>query len=238
MAMDARRSWRHFRVAAAALMVLAGPSPAAEVSGYVTLTTDYVRRGVTQSDSDPAVQLGVDAGFANGIYAGVWGSTVDIENGPTRSRDTEVNYYLGYEHDTGKDWRVSANVVAYSYPGQTGNIDYDYVEYTLGAIFADTLWLQYSYSPELYLDGYDSHNYDLYAERALNTTWTIGGGGGYYDTSSLSGDGYWYAQLGATATLRYADIDIRVHDTSRPVPIISTPERADARLALTIRIPF
>ena len=44
----------------------------AELSGYLTLTTDYVYRGVTNSDGDPSVQLGGDVSFANSFYAGLW----------------------------------------------------------------------------------------------------------------------------------------------------------------------
>jgi len=52
-------------------------SAAAEFAGYVALTTDYVKRGVSQSDSDPALQLGADVSFTNGFYLGVWASTTD-----------------------------------------------------------------------------------------------------------------------------------------------------------------
>ena len=48
------------------------PISAADVTGYALLTTDYVRRGVTQSDEHGALQLGVDIGFGSGFYFGVW----------------------------------------------------------------------------------------------------------------------------------------------------------------------
>ena len=59
-------------------LALAAPAKAADLSGYIVLTTDYVWRGVTQSAGDPAAQLGGDIAFDNGIYAGIWASTVDI----------------------------------------------------------------------------------------------------------------------------------------------------------------
>jgi uncharacterized protein (TIGR02001 family) len=81
---------------------------AADFGGYVTLTTDYVKRGVTQSDGDPALQLGVEMSFENGFFLGAWGSTVDISNGPATQRDLEVNYYAGYVLDASDSWRLSA----------------------------------------------------------------------------------------------------------------------------------
>lgn len=214
------------------------PSEATEFSGYLVLTSDYVKRGVTQSDEDPAIQLGIDVSFTTGVFAGIWGSTVDIDNGPSRRRDSEVNYYVGYALDVSTAWQLSANVVAYRYPGQVGITDYNYMEYSVGANFEDRLWLEYSYSPDLYHSGQSTRNVDFYNEWPLDHRWAIGGGGGYYDTSNLTGRAYWYWQLGATGSFRYLDVDIRFHGTDRWVPIVSAPNRADARAALTIRFPF
>jgi uncharacterized protein (TIGR02001 family) len=210
----------------------------ADFGGYVTLTTDYVKRGVTQSDGDPALQLGVEMSFENGFFLGAWGSTVDISNGPATQRDLEVNYYAGYVLDASDSWRLSAGAVAYVYPGQTGNFDYDYLEYTLGSSFDDRIWLQVAYSPDLYNSGKSTTNIELYGEWPINSVWAIGGGAGHYDTSNLTGSSYNYWQLGITASLNWAAIDLRVHDTNKWVPIVSTADRAKSRLVLKIQVPF
>ena len=114
----------------------------------------------------------------------------------------------------------------------------DYLEYSLGGSFDDRVWLEFSYSPDLYNTGLSSTNVDLFAEWPLNSIWAIGGGAGYYDTSKLTGDTYWYWQLGVTGSFKWADIDLRFHDTDKWVPIISTPDRAKSRVALAIRFPF
>ena len=51
----------------------------AEFSGNVALTTDYVWRGVSQTDEGPAVQGGFDYEHESGFSAGVWGSNVDFD---------------------------------------------------------------------------------------------------------------------------------------------------------------
>jgi uncharacterized protein (TIGR02001 family) len=227
---------KYFLLPAALLAI--HPAAAAEFSGYATLTSDYVKRGVSQSDSDVAVQLGLDLSFDSGFFVGAWGSTVDIDNGPTRHRDQELNLYAGYAYDLSDRWRVTANLVSYEYPGQTGNIDYDYLEYSLVANFDDRAWLEYSYSPDLYNSGRSSENLELYTEFPLWENWVIGGGAGYYDVSELTGMGYGYWQLGVTGSFRYADIDFRYHDTNRSVYIISTDDLSGARVAMTLTIPF
>jgi uncharacterized protein (TIGR02001 family) len=220
------------------LLVLSQSAVAVDFGGYVGLTTDYVKRGVTQSDGQPALQLGLEFSFDNGFYLGTWASTIDISNGPSRQRDLEVNYYGGYSLDVSDAWRVSVGAVAYSYPGQTGNVDYDYVEYSLGGSFKDLVWLNVAYSPDLYNTGRSTTNIELYAEWPVGSIWAIGGGVGHYDTSNLTRRSYQYWQLGITAYLSWANIDLRGHSTDDWVPIISTPDRADSRIALTLQIPF
>lgn len=229
---------RRFFLLLSILAVSGQNSLAADVGSYVALTSDYVKRGVTQSDGDPAIQLGTEIELENGFYLGAWGSTTDISNAPSRQRDVEVNYYAGYEFSFSESWRFSVGAVAYQYPGQTGNVDYNYEEYSLGTNFDDRVWLEISYSPDLYNTGRSASNIDLFAEWPINSAWFIGGGAGYYDVSDLTDSAYFYFQLGITASLRWADIDLRIHDTDTWVPIISTPDRADSRLVLKITIPF
>lgn len=210
----------------------------AEFGGYVALATDYVKRGVTQSNGDPAFQIGTDVGFDNGLFMGLWGSTADISNGPTSQRDIELNYYAGYALDLSDSWQLTLTAVVYDYPGQTGNFNYDYEEYSLGTGFNDRLWLDIAYSPDLYNSGNSTTNIELYTEWPIGRIWAIGGGAGHYDTSELSGRSYSYWQVGLTAALSWADIDLRVHGTDDWVPIVSTRDRAKSRLVLKIQIPF
>lgn len=211
---------------------------AAEFNGYGVVTTDYVYRGVTYSDGHIAGQLGGDLEFANGIYFGAWGSTVDIQNGPTRQRDYQLNYYLGYLFDVNNRWSFGANIVAYTFPGQEGDVDYNYEEVTLSASYRDFLWLEYSWSPDLFDTGYDSQNIELLFEWPMPWDMVFGAAGGYYDTSELTGSGYGYWQLGVTKPIGIVDIDLRYHDTNRWVFIISSEERAESRLSLSARIHF
>jgi len=234
-------AFRRLAPGAAPLLLVAvvgAPACAADLTGYASLTTDYVWRGVTQSDGKPAVQVGGDVSFDSGIYLGAWGSTVDIDTGGGRQRDVEVDYYLGYSHGVGERLTLGASLVAYTYPGQAGSIDYNYEELKLSANFADRAWLEYGYSADLYNTGLDTHDVELYTEWPAGKHFVIGAGAGYYDVSSLSGDGYAYWEFGVTWPIGRFDIDLRYHDTSRWVPIVSSPGRDGPRAALTFRATF
>ena len=231
----AKNSWR-------ALMFcpgfLASAADAADPSFYATLTSDYVYRGVTYSDGHPAVQLGADISFASGFYAGIWGSTVDIANGPTRQRDTQVNFYGGYELEINRHWSLGAGMVAYTYPGQTGDIDYDYEEYALVFNYDDRAWVELAWSPDLYGTGLATTNVDLLTEWPLPVGMVGIVGAGYYDTSALTGIGYGYWQIGIARDLGRFNVDLSLHDTNRSVPIVSADDRAGQRISLSVQVVF
>ncbi len=227
------------RASAAVFLLLAvAVCDAAEFTGHGAVTTDYVRRGVTQSDGHGAAQLGIDVAGRSGWYAGAWVSTVDIEPAPGRERDVETNYYAGYLFDVTERLRLGANVVAYEYPGSTGPIDYSYVEYSLTSNFDDWLFLEFAYSPDLYNSGADTQNLDAFVEFQIAESLLASGGVGYYDVSDFSGQGYGYWQLGLTKIFRRNSLDLRFHDTNRWVPAVSAPDRAESRVSLTFSLSF
>ena len=233
----ANRCWQH-GLCCAVLCLSVVDAQSGELSGYATATTDYVRRGVSQSKSDPALQLGVDLNFDSGFYAGIWGSTMDMSSGPSRHRDTEVDYYVGYSNAVSSNWTIGVNAIRYTYPDMDGNVDYDYSEYMLVTNYNDRIWLEYAWSDGLYHTPFDTHNVELYTEQPIGDSWTIGAGAGYYDLSRLSGTGYGYWEFGLSRAVRRIELDLRYHDTNRTVPFFSSPDRADARLALSLQLSF
>ena len=91
------------------------------LSGNVALTTDYVFRGFTQSDADPAIQGGLDLTHAGGFFAGVWASNVESDPAAPVNYDgssMELDTYLGWSGKVA-DSNVDATVklLRYNYPG-------------------------------------------------------------------------------------------------------------------------
>lgn len=117
---------KFFGGALIALMVcVALPAAANELTGNVALTSDYVFRGISQTNEDPAIQGGFD--FSAGkFYAGVWGSNVDFGT----AAHIELDGYLGvlFEYDSGFSWDLGA--IGYFYPSESES---DYVEVYFGA---------------------------------------------------------------------------------------------------------
>jgi len=98
---------------AAAAMVVAGSAQAVELSGNVAITNDYVWRGISQTNEDPAIQGGFDL-EADGFYAGIWGSNVNF-GGVDES--TEFDVYFGYGGDITDELSFDVGFIRYEYPG-------------------------------------------------------------------------------------------------------------------------
>jgi uncharacterized protein (TIGR02001 family) len=94
-------------------------------SASVTLTSDYIFRGVSFTDEKPAIQGSFDYAHASGLYAGTWASNLSIDS----ETNVEIDVYAGFANefgDTGIGYDVSA--LRYIYPGNGGS-DSDYTEY-------------------------------------------------------------------------------------------------------------
>jgi len=105
---------------------------AAELSATVALTSQYIYRGQSQTDGNPALQAGVDYEHDSGFFAGVWATTLDLES-PTGTRDAQLNYYGGFRFPAESAFSLSLAAMRYTFPGQPGPYDYDYTELMLTA---------------------------------------------------------------------------------------------------------
>ncbi len=93
----------------------------ASVSANVSFASDYIWRGMTQTDG-PAISGGFDFEDESGFYAGIWGSNVNFNDGT----GSELDYYFGYGFDLGS-LGVDLGYVAFDYPKNTTGLDFEEV---------------------------------------------------------------------------------------------------------------
>lgn len=99
-----------------------------EFSGSVTLTSEYAFRGIVQSDEHPALQGSISYEHDSGFYAGVWGSSVDFNDGSEAT--VEMDPHAGFAGEIGGiSWDVGA--IYYMYPGADSSRDYNFFEVAL-----------------------------------------------------------------------------------------------------------
>lgn len=89
----------------------------------VTATSEYLFRGLKQTQGDPALQASIDYNFDGGLYAGAWASTVKwTEEGYMNNNDVETNFFVGYSDTLGQTGiGYDVGVLQYYYPGTVKN---------------------------------------------------------------------------------------------------------------------
>jgi uncharacterized protein (TIGR02001 family) len=108
---------------AAAAPAFAEDAPALKITGTAAVTSEYRLRGISQTDSDPAVQAGITITTAPGFYVGTWASNL-AGNGTWGGSNMELDLIAGYSKAVGAA-TLDGGVVYYVYPGTKGH---DYVE--------------------------------------------------------------------------------------------------------------
>jgi uncharacterized protein (TIGR02001 family) len=109
----------------------------AEITGTAAVTSDYVFRGVSLSEEDPAVQGSIDYTHDSGFYGSIWGSNIDY--GSDYDGDIEIDLIAGFAGETGIGIGWDVGAVYYMYPdsNSTGSRDAikDYGEAYLGGSY-------------------------------------------------------------------------------------------------------
>lgn len=146
-------------------------------SANVAFTSEYLFRGLSQTDDGPALQGGfdyeVEVAKPVSVYAGVWGSNVDFgESGAGGSgidgANIEFDLYGGLKGnigDSGLSWDLG--FIYYAYPGADSSLNYDFWEIQ-GAVGYDfglaSVTASVNYSPENFGESGDA----LYPKLAVD----------------------------------------------------------------------
>lgn len=106
------------------------------LSANVAATSNYLWRGVTQTDDAAAISGGIDYADDSGFYAGTWVSNVDFGD----DASYELDFYLGFSGEISEDVGFDVGYIYYAYP-DSAEMDSSN-EYNFGEIYGS---LSYSY---------------------------------------------------------------------------------------------
>jgi uncharacterized protein (TIGR02001 family) len=97
------------------------PAPEHTLTGNVGIFSQYIFRGLTQTDRQPALQGGFDYGHSSGFYVGTWGSNISWLrdfNSYSSGGSLELDIYGGFKGSFGKsDFGYDVGLLYYWYPG-------------------------------------------------------------------------------------------------------------------------
>jgi uncharacterized protein (TIGR02001 family) len=201
----------------ALLAVTAGSAHAEGLSANVGFVTDYVFRGVSQTDESAAVQGGFDYEDPSGFHAGVWGSNIDFNN--PQDGSLELDLYAGFGNELG-NFSYDVGGIYYMYPGSDSSLDYDFWEVYLALGYQlDIVDLSagVNYSPEFFGDTGDATYMYLGADVELPHDFSAGAHVGFQDIDDAEDYMDWSLGLGYNwmdfdFSLTYTDTDLDQSD--------------------------
>ena len=142
-----------------ALMMASGFAAYAQVTGNMTVTSDYRFRGVSQTQNASAIQGGVDYSNASGLYIGNWNSSVSSQL-YTNGAGMESDLYAGIKKQVAKDVTLDVGSMNYFYPRATNgtSTNFDTNELYAGVSYKDLVTTKYSQSMSNYFGTANSKN--------------------------------------------------------------------------------
>ncbi|ABV89043.1 TorF family putative porin [Shewanella pealeana] len=108
---------------------LVGTSVQASVEANIGASSNYLWRGITQTNDAVAVQGGIDYSHDSGFYVGTWASNIDFGD----NTSYEIDFYTGFAGSIGEEFKYDIGYLYYAYPDAGDNID-------LGEVSAAITW--------------------------------------------------------------------------------------------------
>jgi uncharacterized protein (TIGR02001 family) len=223
-------------------MALLLTAPALRAQGWggaVGVTSDYVYRGLTQSDNQPAGQADLHYYSSAGWLAGLWASSV--RRSPFDSTTAEFDPYLGYNWPLQEPWSLRLLAVHHDYPWNNPGRHYNYDEVSATLGLADRAFFTAAYAPDLSIDGpYRSAtgrsalSYDLALHQPLLRALSANAGVGYYDLRWAVDSGYVYWNAGLAYDFGRLQLDLSYIGTSQAARSLFYEDVAVNRLVATL----
>ncbi|MCK5889321.1 MAG: TorF family putative porin [Methylococcales bacterium] len=190
-------------------------------SASVALTTDYMWRGVSQTNNDPAIQGAFDLAHESGAYVGVWGSNVEFGDQKT---SMELDIYAGFSRETDFGGNLpfaltyDLGLLHYEY---TASSDSNFTELYFGASVSPIEHFNFStyYYYGLKINGTKPGEYtDISADYTFlpdsPAAFTVLAHAGYYGQKDASlGDSYWDWKVGIAKDIGGFNFEVAYFDT-------------------------
>lgn len=220
-----------------------------EWSFNVGATSDYMFRGISQNDRDPALQGGVDVSYGI-FYAGIFASMIDFGGAPPA--DAELDLYAGIK----PEWMgvsFDFGVIYYTYPGADDTDELNFVEFKAGASVSPvdklTLGATVYYSPEYTLETGEVWTFEGSAAYELRQfmmfTPTISATLGYQvgewdDFVSAGDDDYLYWNAGLALAVDKLTLDFRYWDTDigNDIGLCAAKNLCDERFVFSAKVTY
>ncbi len=210
--------------------------------GSLALTSDYLYRGLSESDGHGALQADLHVDSADGTFLGVWGST------RTRSLEPDADYdleaYLGHRFRLSDTWSATLDARSHYFVGGRQDLSADYQELAASVSYMDRWTLSLTAIP-------NAVRYFYYYRTSRSTAWVADTSGqwllghgffitaaaGYYHQDNGGGVphlGYAYGNAGLAFEYRSWRLDVGYFVAQQQAQQLVPYPIANDRLAATV----
>lgn len=187
----------------------AEPESSSGFSWNLELTSDYIFRGVSLTNENPALQGGLDFSWPNGLYVGTWASNIDDSNG---APNFELDTYGGWNHDLSDKWNFDIQLIRYNYFGADqgyGSVAYNELigKLQLNKMFTGLL----AYSNDYANTGESSWYYGLSGKFDVGNGFTLEPNIGYTTIDEVGGGSFRYSDWGLALSRSFGPVKAKVN---------------------------
>jgi len=209
------------KLLAALSAVLLASSVSADdaISANFTLATDYVWRGVSQTDENPAIQGGLDYSADNGFYIGTWGSNVDFGS----VENLELDVYFGWATEFDNGLGLDIGFIQYLYFDNAGDVDFN------------EIYVGLSHSGFSGKVSFDNDNDATYVELGYDAELANDFGLGLHVGNYSFDGGFDYTDYSVSLSKSYGGLDFGLAYTDTDIDNV---DAADARVVFSISKSF
>ena len=181
------------RLAILLLIAAPGATQALESNLRISALSNYVYRGISQSNGSSAGQVSLEIQGEQGWFGGITISSVDYARA-NDNRQRELVSFAGWHQRHNHYWSYAASITYTDYETDSPT-DYDWGEAQLRVQAGDHWTIVYAYSANWYGFDTDSHTFELRHAYALAPNVTTGIDLGYSNIGSPIIDEYAYARF-------------------------------------------
>lgn len=211
-----------------------------ETGGRLTIASDYMFRGVSQTMSGAAVhgEFGIEAD--NGWYGYAWVSNVDFTESGTADDGArlEIDLQVGYEQVLTERLTATFSVSTYLFPGTAPGSDYNYAELGFALAVDGYHSLAVGFSNDVFGSDTTGIFYAAGSGLSLSEQVAFGIELGHYDLEDGYDLSYNYATLSISGELDPIHWQLSYFTTSEAAEEIFYDSTVDDRIVVTLSFEF
>lgn len=237
---------RQLRLKLASMLMCCGAAAAAHaenvVGGSLSVTNDYVYRGISLSNGDAAVQASAYVRPMTGVTLGAWGSTLSSERRPWAHYEVDMFASKNWALDESWSLRLSLTHMAYLQSRADSQFDHDEVGGTVS--FRDRINASVVWIPNLpsYEQNQIAHHaaqaYEITASQPVRGVWSLYAGVGYYDLRTTYPRSYLYWNTGVAFNWQSLQLDVQHIDTDADAATLFGPQSTGSRWVASVNWHF